>query len=477
MDLNTNLFLLPGHKYCGPFNSLRNGLPTSRVDAACREHDEGYAKLGTRAYTRFNTADQRILDRLHGTPGLPARIVRSVFHVKKALLPKLDEPIYIDPPASTQRSPFRPRPLLSYSPPRGSNMAKGSKTTQKTATGSTSRRRGNGNLVPLNAKTRSRSNIPRMRALPNGNVLMTHTEVFTGNAIPGTTSAFSSIRYPIDIADPRKFPNLSRQAALFEKHRFRWLRFEYEPQVAATEPGWVAIAFTREVGDDKPTSLGDMRVYPCSESGATWERLVCHIPGHDLNNGLELYTRHYNHAGDPRKGIPGELHVARGGQSSSADVGQIVVSYSVELITPAPPSALTPTPNVSAVYDLQGATSLTANVTGSLTVTESHDPLQYALSSGTTINLRPGAYKIVAFFRGTSDTNASWYLNVYNTTDNQYLSWVTTDTYNHVTHYHFGMTAMGVISNTDTKTLEFQVLTSVNTTNADTSGHVIITPI
>ena len=34
---------LPGHRYCGPGNSLDNGPPTNELDAICMEHDYCYS--------------------------------------------------------------------------------------------------------------------------------------------------------------------------------------------------------------------------------------------------------------------------------------------------------------------------------------------------------------------------------------------------------------------------------------------------
>lgn len=51
---------LPGYKYLGPLNSLNRGLPTNKLDAAAKKHDEQYHKITdyykkTKNYKEFET--------------------------------------------------------------------------------------------------------------------------------------------------------------------------------------------------------------------------------------------------------------------------------------------------------------------------------------------------------------------------------------------------------------------------------------
>lgn len=51
---------LPGYKYLGPLNSLNRGLPTNRLDAAAKKHDEQYHKITdyykkTKNYKQFES--------------------------------------------------------------------------------------------------------------------------------------------------------------------------------------------------------------------------------------------------------------------------------------------------------------------------------------------------------------------------------------------------------------------------------------
>lgn len=80
---------LPGYNYCGPFNSLDNGPPTNGADAACKEHDEAYNKLGKRAYFYYNDADEELLKKLKTESGFGSRIGSAFFNAKKLIAPRL----------------------------------------------------------------------------------------------------------------------------------------------------------------------------------------------------------------------------------------------------------------------------------------------------------------------------------------------------------------------------------------------------
>lgn len=86
--LATGGLTLPGHPHCGPGNSIGKDT-VSELDKACKEHDEGYDKIGPEAYWKFNQPDQVFLDRTRDISGPSAGIVRSIFNTKKLLLPHM----------------------------------------------------------------------------------------------------------------------------------------------------------------------------------------------------------------------------------------------------------------------------------------------------------------------------------------------------------------------------------------------------
>lgn len=80
---------LPGYNYCGPFNSLDAGPPTSKLDEACQQHDQGYDSLGAKAYFLHNEADEKLLSAARKESGISAGLVSSYFGAKKKLMPKV----------------------------------------------------------------------------------------------------------------------------------------------------------------------------------------------------------------------------------------------------------------------------------------------------------------------------------------------------------------------------------------------------
>nr|AGA19588.1 truncated capsid protein VP1 [Porcine bocavirus 1] len=58
-------WVLPGHRYLGPFNPIENGEPVNAADAAARRHDlkyDQYLKEGKNPYLYFNKADSDFLE-------------------------------------------------------------------------------------------------------------------------------------------------------------------------------------------------------------------------------------------------------------------------------------------------------------------------------------------------------------------------------------------------------------------------------
>ncbi|GLE06871.1 hypothetical protein PINS_up016540 [Pythium insidiosum] len=78
---------LPGYNYLGPFNSLDNGEPTNQSDAAARDHDREYGRIGKRAYFFYNEADEKFMRNTGNDIG--GKIGRAVFSIKKKIAPKI----------------------------------------------------------------------------------------------------------------------------------------------------------------------------------------------------------------------------------------------------------------------------------------------------------------------------------------------------------------------------------------------------
>lgn len=72
----------PGYRYCGPFNPLQNGLPTNRLDRACRKHDYAYNKIGWKSYLPTHHSykvDKELVSVANKESGIVPRIVTNYF--------------------------------------------------------------------------------------------------------------------------------------------------------------------------------------------------------------------------------------------------------------------------------------------------------------------------------------------------------------------------------------------------------------
>lgn len=84
--------LIPGYRYCGPFNPEDNGEPINYTDECCRQHDLAYKKLGPSAYFYFNEADAILLDQIKDQTDIGAVIARNYFQTKRRWSSHSDKP-------------------------------------------------------------------------------------------------------------------------------------------------------------------------------------------------------------------------------------------------------------------------------------------------------------------------------------------------------------------------------------------------
>ncbi|ATV81499.1 VP1/VP2 [Rousettus leschenaultii bocaparvovirus 1] len=88
-------WVVPGYKYLGPFNDLDKGEPVNAADRAAQVHDHAYNKYlqsGKNPYLHFNKADQQFLDDLESDRSFGGWIGKTVFGIKRAIAPSLNEP-------------------------------------------------------------------------------------------------------------------------------------------------------------------------------------------------------------------------------------------------------------------------------------------------------------------------------------------------------------------------------------------------
>lgn len=76
-------------QYCGPGSLTLSA--NKEVNEACRKHDSGYDKLGSRAYFQHNEVDEEFLETLQSLPrkGFVGGLAQAFFTAKKYLTPKM----------------------------------------------------------------------------------------------------------------------------------------------------------------------------------------------------------------------------------------------------------------------------------------------------------------------------------------------------------------------------------------------------
>jgi hypothetical protein len=79
------------HPHCGPFNTIDRKEPSNVIDRACWKHDKEYGKIGTKAYTHWNKADEDFVRDLKKIGGTAAEIYLKPFELKKKIAPKLKQ--------------------------------------------------------------------------------------------------------------------------------------------------------------------------------------------------------------------------------------------------------------------------------------------------------------------------------------------------------------------------------------------------
>lgn len=100
----------PGYKYLGPFNRMNKGLPTNNLDWNAYNHDNGYAKIGSKSYWYFNQFDDDFIKRVKPEDGFWGHFAKGVFTLKKYIAPHMSRlPSNAMVNYQSRRSQARPR--------------------------------------------------------------------------------------------------------------------------------------------------------------------------------------------------------------------------------------------------------------------------------------------------------------------------------------------------------------------------------
>jgi len=168
----------------------------------------------------------------------------------------------------------------------------------------------------------------------DGKITVKHREYI--GEIPGSV-AFSAVSYSINPALATTFQWLSTLASNYESYKFRNLRFEFETEKSSSTAGSLMMAVDFDAADAAPTTKQAMMTFQNAVRSAPWCPCEYSSSGPDLIKfGVQRYLRSAALAAnlDIKTYDVGNLIVATSGCADTSTLGELYVSYEVELHTP-----------------------------------------------------------------------------------------------------------------------------------------------
>jgi hypothetical protein len=268
----------------------------------------------------------------------------------------------------------------------GSTSAKSKKSKSKNKSSTT--------VVPAAYGPHVQVGRPNFSTVPgsDGRVRVRHREFVAD--VPGSV-AYAISSYSVNPGQATTFPWLNAIARCYETYVFHSLRFEYMPAVGTSVSGVVTLAVDYDAADPGPSSKVELLQMHGAVRGSPWDytTLVCDKP--DLNKLPQHFTRKAQWvagAGDIKTYDVGNLFVSTMGMLSAATVGELYVTYDIELRTPQP--VIFVPEEYSATKTATTATGATkAKPFGTLEMDE-NPAWDYIAATGTFIAKKVGSYML-----------------------------------------------------------------------------------
>ncbi len=149
--------------------------------------------------------------------------------------------------------------------------------------------------------------------------------------------AFGATQYALNPGLVLSFPWLSTIAFQFESYLFRSLRFEFETQKSTSTSGTVILAVDYDASDPAPSNKTQVMSYNGAVRSAVWAECEFVASVKDLHKfGQQRYLRYGNLSAnqDIKTYDVGNLWVCTQGCADTTAIGELYVSYEVELMTP-----------------------------------------------------------------------------------------------------------------------------------------------
>lgn len=159
-----------------------------------------------------------------------------------------------------------------------------------------------------------------------------HSELI--RELPSTTD-FEVVEILLNPGIETTFPWLATQAGSWEFYRFKRLQISYEPLLATTHDGLMAMAIEYSVGSTPPPDLKTLMAYQGACSAPVWQKCKMNLDVKSgFPNGGFKYVRHNIDPDDPKLYDCGALMIAIRKPEASTSAALLRVDYTVEFKTP-----------------------------------------------------------------------------------------------------------------------------------------------
>lgn len=168
-------------------------------------------------------------------------------------------------------------------------------------------------------------------------ILVKHTEFIADVRSLNVLGYIPGPKYPINPGMAITFPWLSTIAKNYESYRFRKLCFHYETTSPSTFAGTVIYSVDFDAADEQPLTKADALACHLAERGAPWTSFSMPLDRSDLWKMTQRYIRSgatLNNE-DIKTYDVGNLWLSTD-HATVGMVGELHVSYEIELMTPQP---------------------------------------------------------------------------------------------------------------------------------------------
>jgi hypothetical protein len=187
--------------------------------------------------------------------------------------------------------------------------------------------------APVAISRVNKTQVPKYIPKKDGTIRVCHREYF--DDVVGS-DAFECTPYSINPGLSSIFPWLSGIANNYESYKFHKLQFEFETAASTQEGGRVLLAIDFDASDSTPLNKQALMSYKGAQSSAPWQDMRLTADQVDMKTLSQTkYVRNTVVSGTDIKTYDvGNLFVATQGCADDHELGEIYVSYDVELITP-----------------------------------------------------------------------------------------------------------------------------------------------